>query len=199
MTTTHAESAAPDFWNQRYASGETPWVLEAVPQALEAFLCRTKPGAVLVPGCGKDHNVIRAFVGAGFTTTAIDFSPAAVAQAKAVLSDLGDRLFVADFFQHDFGMSRFDVIYERTFLCALPPSMREQYAERVAELLRPGGVLAGFFFYGEEDPDGPPFPIARAKASKLFEKSFRLHHSERVEDSLPIFAGQEQWQEWERV
>lgn len=199
MTSVTGESAAPDFWNARYASGETPWALEGIPQSLDSFLRRTKPGAVLIPGCGKDHNVIRAFVAAGFTTTAIDFSPAAVAQAKAALGHLGERVFVADFLQYDFGTMRFDVIYERTFLCALLPSLREQYAERAAELLPPGGVLAGFFFHGEEDPDGPPFPLPRAKADALFAKSLRLRHSEKVADSLPIFAGREEWQEWERV
>lgn len=199
MTAVTGESAAPDFWNERYTSGDTPWALEGIPQALDRLLCRTKPGAVLIPGCGKDHNVIRAFVGAGFTTTAIDFSPAAVAQAKIALGDFGDRLIVADFFQHDFGTSRFDVIYERTFLCALPPSLRGQYAERVAELIRPNGVLAGFFFYGEEDPVGPPFPLSPEQGNKLFERSFRLRYRERVEDSLPIFDGREEWQEWERV
>ncbi len=188
-----------EFWNERYASGDTPWVLGGIPQALDMFLRRTEPGAVLIPGCGNDQNAIRAFVAAGFVTTAIDFSPAAVAQAKAALGKLGETLFVADFFQHEFGANRFDMIYERTFLCALPPSLREQYADRVAELLRPGGVLAGFFFYGEEDPDGPPFPLPREKANKLFARSFRLRHSEKVTDSIPLFTDREEWQEWERV
>lgn len=198
MTADSIESAAPSFWNERYASGETPWVLDGIPQALNAFLRRTKPGRVLIPGCGKDHNVIRAFVAAGFTTTAIDFSPAAVAQSKTALGELSDRLFVADFFHHDFGASRFDLIYERTFLCALPTSLRDQYAARVAELLRPGGILAGFFFYGDEDPDGPPFPLPPEKANALF-KNFRLRRSEKTPDSLPIFADCEKWQEWERA
>ncbi|MDQ6807809.1 MAG: TPMT family class I SAM-dependent methyltransferase [Verrucomicrobiota bacterium] len=189
----------PNFWNNRYASGDTPWVLGGIPQALDAFLRRTKPGAVLIPGCGNDQNAIRAFVEAGFVTTAIDFSPAAVAQAAASLGKLGDRLLVADFFQHEFGVSRFDMIYERTFLCALPRSLREQYAGRVAELLRPGGVLGGFFFYGEEDPEGPPFPLPREKANTLFVKKFRLRHSEKVTDSIQLFTGREEWQEWERV
>lgn len=199
MTPVTGGSAAPDFWNERYASGDTPWVLEGIPQALDRLLRRTKPAAVLIPGCGKDHNVIRAFIAAGFTTTAVDFSSAAVAQGKVALGELGDRLFVADFFQHDFGTGRFDLIYERTFLCALPISLRDQYAARAAELLRPGGVLVGFFFFGAEDPDGPPFPLPREKAMRLFEKSFRLRHSEKVDDSLPIFAGREEWQEWKRV
>ena len=118
---------------------------------------------------------------------------------KAALGDVGARLFVADFFQHHFGTTPFDLIYDRTFLCALPPTLRDLYAARVTQLLRPGGTLAGFFFYGEEDPDGPPFPLPREKAVRLFEKSFRLRHSEKVNDSLPVFAGREEWQEWQRV
>ncbi|MDQ6809724.1 MAG: hypothetical protein M3Z64_09945 [Verrucomicrobiota bacterium] len=64
---------------------------------------------------------------------------------------------------------------------------------------RRGGSLAGFFFLGDEDPDGPPFPLPPEKARALFTTSFRLRQSEKVTDSLPIFAGREEWQEWERV
>lgn len=48
-----------------------------------------------------------------------------------------------------------DGIYERTFLCSLPPECWPDYAARMARLLRPGGVLAGIFYYGT-DPDGYP-------------------------------------------
>jgi trans-aconitate methyltransferase len=38
-----------------------------------------------------------------------------------------------------------DLIYERAFLCAIPPAMRPQLLARWAELLPAGGLLAGFF------------------------------------------------------
>ena len=192
------DAGVPEFWDERYASGETPWVINKIPAALDAFLRRTEPGTVLIPGCGNNHEVIRAFSAAGFVVTAIDFSPVAVKQAKAQLGSLGERLFLADFFRHDFGAVRFDLVYERTFLCALTPSRWNEYAARVASLLRPAGLLAGIFFYGEE-PDPPPYPLDMERAAEIFGKDFRLRTSEPVTDSLPIFADQERWQEWDRV
>ena len=192
------DSNRPEFWDVRYAAGDTPWVIHHIPAALAAFLRHARPGAVLIPGCGSNYEVIRAFDAAGFQVTAIDFSPIAVGQAKAELGALGENLFLADFFRHDFGATRFDLVYERTFLCALSPSRWDEYSARLANLLRPAGLLAGIFFYGEE-PDPPPYPLSAKRADEMFGKDFRLRKSEPVSDSLPIFAGQEKWQEWQRL
>ena len=78
----------------------------------------------------------------------------------------------------------------------LPPRFWKDYAARVAELLRPRGLLAGFFFYGHES-DPPPYPLTESKASEIFSGRFDLRKSEPVTDSLSIFAGQEKWQEWQ--
>jgi thiopurine S-methyltransferase len=191
-------SDMPEFWNERYASGATPWVLDRIPGALAGFLREAEPGTVLIPGCGNNYEVIRAFDAAGFVVTAIDFSPVAVEQAKRALGSLSERLFLADFFHHDFGTARFDLIYERTFLCALSPSRWVEYAARAASLLRPEGLLAGIFFYGEE-ADPPPHPLTATRADEIFGKDFRLRRSESISDSVPAFLGQEKWQEWQRL
>jgi Thiopurine S-methyltransferase (TPMT) len=132
------DSAVPAFWNQRYASGETPWVLHKIPAALRSFLTRTRRnGRVLIPGCGTDHGVIKVFADAGFEVTAIDFSPVALAETNKGLGNFNGKIMRADFFKSDFGR-RFDLVYERTFLCAMHPWRWARYAKRVAELLRPG-------------------------------------------------------------
>ena len=193
-----SDSSQPDFWSQRYASGQTPWVYRGVPQNLAAFLRRTTgSGRVLIPGAGADPEAIRAFSQAGYEITAIDFSPVAVEQAKKALGPLEDRIMLGDFFTSDFGSRPFDLIYERTFLCSLSPSTWKDYAPRVAELLNAGGKLAGFFFYGSE-PDPPPYPLSDQRAVELFGKHFQLVRSESVSDSLPMFGRTEKWQEWTR-
>jgi cyclopropane fatty-acyl-phospholipid synthase-like methyltransferase len=191
-------STEPDFWSQRYSSAKTPWKIEHVPERLHAFIRSLEPGSnILIPGCGDDYRPIAAFDRAGHRVTAIDFSPVAVELAKRRLPRLRDRIILADFFSYDFGAAMFDVVYERTFLCALPPPLWNEYAARVAELLRPHGVLAGFFFYGEE-PDPPPFPLTESKASEIFGGRFHLQKSESVSDSLLIYGGKEIWQQWQR-
>ena len=199
MKKTTSKCSHPDFWSSRYVSEQTPWDFHGVPKALRKFLARTSAaerGAVLIPGCGSGYE-IAAFDAAGFDVTAIDFSPTAIARARRVLGRPSRRIIRADFFAHTFGRRRFDLIYERTFLCALPPRRRLDYARRMAELVAPGGSLVGMFFFGKAD-DGPPFPIARERLNELLAKNFRRTRNDVVTDSLPIFGKRERWQEWER-
>jgi SAM-dependent methyltransferase len=196
------DSAVPAFWDQRYACGETPWVLRKIPHTLQSFLKKRPTGKrILIPGCGTDHGVIKAFADAGFEVTAVDFSPVALAEINQALGNFGPartgRIICADFFKSDFG-ERFDLVYERTFLCAIHPRKWTGYAKRVAELLRPGGKLIGIFFYGTE-PEPPPYPINNRQAKELFGKYFRLTRDRKISDSVAMFAGMERWQEWERL
>jgi len=194
-----SDSNQPDFWTVRYAAGKTPWDFGGVPSALKSFLERTSvPCRILIPGCGSGYEV-QAFHAAGHDVSAIDFSPAAVDHAKRVLGELAERVVLGDFFAHDFGGRRFDVIYERTFLCSMTPSRWPEYVNRVAELLSPGGRLIGVFLYGERSSSGPPYPLADNDAERLFKKPFELVRSEVMTDSLPLFRDMERWQEWLKI
>ena len=191
-----SDSNQPDFWTVRYAAGKTPWDFGGVPTALKSFLASSSaPGRVLIPGCGSGYEV-QAFHAAGYDVTAIDFSPAAVDQAKRVLGALAEKVIHGDFFTYDFGQRRFDLIYERTFLCSMPPSRWPPYASRMADLLSAGGRLIGLFFYSEQPLPGPPYPLTTGQAEHLFLSRFQLVRSELATDSLPLFRDMERWQEW---
>jgi SAM-dependent methyltransferase len=190
-------SSRPEFWDVRYASGETPWDFHGVPAALKEFLKESPAGNVLIPGCGAGYEV-RAFHEAGWQVTAIDFSPVAVERARSELGALASCVVQGDFFTHHFGGKRFDLIYERTFLCALPPRLWPAYVKRMTELLHPNGKLVGIFLYGQQ-ADPPPYPLIPEKASELFRGEFSLMKNVPVSDSLPIFQGNERWQEWVRT
>ena len=188
-------SERPDFWNCRYAAGKTPWDFGGVPAALKSFLARSSaPGRILIPGCGSGYEVV-AFHNAGYDVTAIDFSPVAVDRAKQLLGTLPEKVILGDFFTHDFGQRGFDLIYERTFLCSLPPSRWPDYMNRMAELSSPNGRLVGVFLYGRE-LEPPPYPLTDEQADQLFQGHFRLVRNDPVTDSLPLFRGMERWQEW---
>jgi SAM-dependent methyltransferase len=190
------DSTKPEFWEQRYLAGRTPWDLQGIPAALLDRL-RDAPttGAVLLPGCGSGYET-KAFHDFGWRPLAIDFSPAAVQQARTVLGDLAPLVRQADFFSDDLG-GPYDLIYERTFLCSLPPERGADYSARMAQLLRPGGLLVGLFYYGT-DPEGPPFPLAAAQASQLFSQfDLVVDRAIPANNSLPLFAGFERWQEWQ--
>ncbi|HSC42233.1 MAG TPA: methyltransferase domain-containing protein, partial [Candidatus Binatia bacterium] len=193
-----SDSNRPDFWTVRYAAGKTPWDFGGVPAALKSFLARSSTrGRILIPGCGSGYE-LRAFHRSGYDVSGIDFSPAAVDQARRVLGVLAERIILGDFFTHDFGQSCFDLVYERTFLCSMTPSRWPEYVDRVAELLAPGGRLIGVFLYGQRTSSGPPFPLTDADA-KLFDIHFQLTRSEAITDSLPLFRDMEKWQEWRKI
>jgi thiopurine S-methyltransferase len=191
-----SDSAQPDFWSQRYASRSTPWQLDRVPPRLETFIRTLAPQRnILVPGCGQDYRTIDAFVRSGHHVTGIDFSPIAAAATMKALAGSAAAIVLGDFFAYDFNDAPFDLIYERTFLCSLPPKLWKEYADRVVQLLRPRGALVGFFFYGDES-EPPPYPLTEKTANELLGGRFELEISEPVADSLSIFAGREKWQEW---
>lgn len=202
-----SHSSQPDFWNSRYEAGQMPWEFAGVPADLQKFL-KQKPkgsaaanrGCVLIPGCGSGHE-IRAFVEAGFEVTAIDFAAKAIERARKLAGPaLANHIIQGDFFTCDLPLGSFDYVYERTFLCSLTPDRREAYRNRVFSLLKPGGYLIGYFYY--QIPvlkDGPPFGFAWGTADELFARHFILTKDVAVNDSLPLFAGHERWQEQRRT
>lgn len=186
----------PGFWDERFERGFTPWDRGGVPNALRDFVARTAtPLRTLIPGCGTGYEL--AFLGdAGWDATAIDFSPAAVAVAKAAVGQWADRVVEADFFAWE-PPQPLQMIYERAFLCALPRAMWPQLAARYAALLPPGAVLAGFFFF-DDVAKGPPFGISREQLDALLSPNFVCTEDAAVDDSIPVFSGKERWQIWRR-
>ena len=108
----------------------------------------------------------------------------------------GDIVRLADFFAFDFDQP-FDVIYERAFLCALPRKMWDGYAERSAQILKPGGVIAGFFYFADS-PKGPPFGTSGPELEALLGRWFTLAGDQPVTDSIEVFAGKEHWMVWRK-
>jgi SAM-dependent methyltransferase len=196
---------SPAFWDERFDKAFTPWDRGGIPERLRQFVKDTAQGAAaaglplpsaLIPGCGSAYEL--AYLSeAGWDATAIDFSPAAVVAGKAAVGpQWQDRVVEADFFAWQ-PAAPLQCIYERAFLCALPRHLWPQVAQRWAQLLAPGGMLAGFFFF-DNNPKGPPFGIGRAELEALLAPWFTCVADEPVGDSIPIFAGKERWMSWFR-
>ena len=195
----HQRPELPAFWDQRFARGTIPWDAGGVPRALQDFAARQDDGRqarrALIPGCGSAYEA--GYLDArGWSVTALDFSSAAVEKARRTLGDWGGTLLCDDFFTFAAG-EPFDLIYERAFLCALPRKCWPNYAPRMAQLLLPGGLLAGFFYLGDE-PKGPPFAISPPALAAMLAPAFERIEDSPVDDSLAVFAGKERWQVWRR-
>ena len=187
----------PEFWELRYGARFAPWDAGKVPGRLREFVAAApRPLRVLVPGCGSAHDV-RFFAESGWPVVGIDFSAAAIAEAGTILGPHASRVRKADFFA-PLAEAPFEIVYERAFLCALPRRMWRDWARRVATIVAPGGILAGFFYFGEGDR-GPPFPLhGQEELDALLRSAFSLRQDRGVDDSIDVFRGKERWQVWRR-
>lgn len=157
------------LWNDHYLRGIPPWDRQGSSPALRAWLKQdTMPGRrVLVPGCGRGHEVLE-LARAGFSVTALDIAPTALDHLRATLDQAGleAELVLADVlhWQPD---QAFDAIYEQTCLCALAPAEWPDYETRLFEWLRPEGVLCALFMQTERE-GGPPWHCGLADMAALF-------------------------------
>ena len=190
------DSSLPEFWDTRYRAGVTPWDAGGVPPQLARWLKALARARILIPGCGAGYEV-RAFAQAGHDVLGIEYADAAIEAASRALGLLAQRVKKADYFL--FETAPFDVVYERAFLCALPRGMWPLWAERTAALVRPGGALAGFFFF-DDNERGPPFGISQERLDELLRPCFVLETSVEIApaESIEVFKGKERWQLWRR-
>ncbi len=153
-----------EFWQGRFAAGDTPWDRgEANPQ-LGAWLAGAlKPCRILVPGCGSGHEVA-ALARAGFEVTALDYAAEAIGRTRARLDEAGAKATLIEADALAWRPERaFDAIYEQTSLCALYPDQWRDYADQLHRWLLPGGRLYALFAQvprpgaTEGAIEGPPY------------------------------------------
>lgn len=189
------------FWENRYQERHTPWDLGGPTPVFERLIHEgTIPqGRLLVPGAGRGYDAI-AFARAGYEVVALDLSPSAASELRAIAEEAGVALDVrvGDFFAlHEPG--GYDAALEYTFYCAISPSLRTAYRDQMAHLLKPGGVLFGLFLpLQAPDPDGPPFEVSVEEIKRSFGECFDLVHEEMPEDSIKPRKGNEVLMIWRR-
>jgi len=157
------------YWQARYDEGQTGWDRGGPSPVLERWLAAgaLRPCRILVPGCGRGHEVV-ALAKAGFDVTGIDFAPSAVEAVRARLADEGlvAEIIASDLFAYE-PERPFEAIYEQTCLCALSPQRWAAYEQRLAAWLEPGGRLYAAFMQ-TDSPDGPPFACPPDSMRQLF-------------------------------
>lgn len=160
---------ASEFWEQRYLDQATPWDRGYVSPALLQWLADAQlhPCRVLVPGCGRGHEVVE-LARRGFEVVGLDLSPTAVQLLRQRLRSerLRATVIEADLF-HWTPPHTFDAVYEQTCLCALVPEQWNSYAGRLASWLRRSGRLYALFMQTGA-AGGPPFHCDLPRMRQLF-------------------------------
>jgi SAM-dependent methyltransferase len=136
-----------DFWEQRFAEGNTPWDRGASSPQLRAWISSglLKPCRILVPGCGSGYEVVELAL-AGFEVVGLDYSDRAIARAHEQLknAEVDATLVQADALEWKPDRP-FDAVYEQTCLCALYPDQWRGYADQVYRWIVPGGRMFALF------------------------------------------------------
>ena len=188
-------------WQNQYATGQTPWDRgEPAPSLTQYLTSFPAEGRIFVPGCGSGQDVKAWAVAGADEVIGLDVAPLAVERARKLLDAvskgevlLGD-LF-ADCHQPPLAGS-FDLVWEHTCYCAIPPERRPEYVRSVAAALKPGGQLLGVFFLTpwDEDEDqsqGPPFGTGLEELREMLETHFELVRGWRPDVAYPGREGRE--------
>ena len=148
-----------DFWQAIYDEGDTGWDKgEPAPPLVRAINALKLPTdtRILVPGCGFGHEVFH-LASQGFQVTAVDFAEGAISAIRARTGDLPITALLRDLFSLDQDhTASFDIVLEHTCFCAIPPEMRDAYAQVTRAVLTDNGRLIGLFYETDNDEDGPP-------------------------------------------
>ncbi|KAL1801706.1 hypothetical protein ACET3X_002048 [Alternaria dauci] len=138
----------------------------------------------LVPGCGTGYDVAL-LASWGYDAYGLEISKHAVDEANAYLKHAEEsgsegeyqvkdekigrgsaQCLLGDYFNDAWlrvagGEEGFDIIYDHTFLCALPLLLRPRWATRTRSLLCPTGILVCIEFPAHKPASagGPPFSL----------------------------------------
>lgn len=79
---------------------------------------------------------------------------------------------------------QFDFIYDYTFFCAIDPSLRAEWADKMFSLLKPGGILCTLIYPIMPRDGGPPFEVDMEVYRKLLAPRFSQLQLEMLPDNM---------------
>ncbi|MES2308176.1 MAG: methyltransferase domain-containing protein [Verrucomicrobiota bacterium] len=174
-------------WDEKYRKNDAPWDRQVPSLPLRQYLERHSiQGRVLVPGCGRGHEVALA-IEYGFDAVGLDIAPTGIEQAKALYPHLKERFILGSLFDPPQELQgTFDFVFEHTCMSGLPPSLRPDYRRGIDLTLKKGGLLIGVWYINpdrEPDHEGPPYSFSVDALTSLFAEGYEI-----VEDYVPDIA-----------
>ncbi len=187
---------APAFWEEIYQHGRAGWDLGGPTPAFVRLLASGKfaPGRILVTCAGRGHDA-REFARHGFEVDAVEFAADPVRDMRALADPRAPvRIFQSDLFtlSHELD-SQYDYVLEYTCYCAINPKRRAEYADLIARMLKPRGILIALIFPTTKHDGGPPFYAPISEVLDLFQtRGFEVVQRETPSDSVPQRKGSEE-------
>ena len=164
-------------WEALYQANDTFWDHGEASPGLVDYLAANSSlplGQALVPGCGRGHDA-RALAQAGWAATGLDLAPSSVPLAKRLADE--ERLTIdyriGDFLS-DEPHKLFDLVFEHTLFCAIPPVRRDDYVQALRRWLKPGGLYLAVNYMITQDTGEPQFSTTTAELDERFGEPFEL-------------------------
>ncbi|WVQ94377.1 hypothetical protein IAU59_001456 [Kwoniella sp. CBS 9459] len=182
-------------WEERWQEGRTGWDQSQSHKTLVSFLGSAqadelgvaREGRALVPGCGKGYDVYL-LATRGLSAVGLDLAPTGVDAARKWIASQPNtstgnaEVICQDFFSYN-PQEKFDVIYDYTFLCALPPDLHPSWATRLAYLTHASSCLITMMYPLPPTSTGqnpPPWPLTVDRYHELLDKDWVLVWSQDV-------------------
>ncbi len=179
------------YWNHRYLTDDFAWDLGDVSAPLKAYIEQldNKDLKILIPGAGNSYEAEFLFNKGFKNVFVLDFAEAPLQNIKNRIPDFpSNQLIQQDFFEHQ---GQYDLIIEQTFFCAINPTLRKKYVERMKALLKPQGKLVGLLFNDVLNTDKPPFGGNSAEYQTLFSPFFDIKLMQTAYNSIKPREGRE--------
>ena len=181
-----------NYWEERYQQQQLGWDIGHVSPPLKAYIDQLadKDLKILIPGAGYGYEAIYLFEKGFRNTHVLDIAKRPLEDIKKNCPEFPqDQLIEQDFFTAD--LENFDLVIEQTFFCALDPDLRPSYVQRMHQILKAGGKLAGLFFDFPLTDQGPPYGGSLKEYCELFDPIFQIKILERAYNSLDPRQGSE--------
>ncbi len=179
------------YWNSRYKEGNIGWDIGTVSRPLKEYIdqIEDKSKSILIPGAGNAYEAEYLFQ-QGFTNiTVVDISKVAIELfLNRVPNFAPTKVIEKDFYEIT---EKFDLVLEQTFFCALPKTHRQDYAEKMSNILNKGGKLVGVLFNIPLFEDHPPFGGSKNEYEGYFKAFFNFKTFEICNNSIPEREGNE--------
>ena len=175
-TDTKLSNLGQSYWDKQYESNSTGWDLGEVSPPIKTYIDQltNKNLSILIPGCGNTYESDYLLQQNFTNVTVIDIALTLVEKLKTKYAENPNiHIILGDFFAHQ---GQYDLIIEHTFFCAINPSHRESYVNKMTELLAPNGKLMGILFDRTFEMKGPPFGGNQEEYKKLFQTNFNFIH-----------------------
>lgn len=173
-----------NFWEQRYRENKTGWDIGYISTPIKKYIDQltNKDLKILIPGAGNSYEAEYLWEKGFKNVFVIDIAEQPLKNLKNRLPKFPDKQLInIDFFELK---DSFDLILEQTFFCALDPSLRKKYSNKMNKLLKKNGKIVGLLFDFELTNEGPPFGGSKNEYFNLFSTLFKIKTLEKSYNSI---------------